>query len=130
MRTSSTGAGELAGHRMQLSYFLFTSPEGGGKTRLGGELRREEQLLPQAGMSTDRDGTIDGLSEGVFTCLSPLAPARPESHRSRGQAGPPRPAQADRPRSSASPQRLEQAAYRETKTSDTFLFHNVYKKMY
>jgi hypothetical protein len=51
---------------VQPSYFLFSAPEGGGKTRLGSELRREEQLLPRAGMSTDRDGTDDDLSHGVF----------------------------------------------------------------
>jgi hypothetical protein len=66
-----TGAGEPTGHRLHLSYFLFTAPEGGGKTRLGGDLRREEQLLPRAGMSTDRDGTDDDLSEGVFHLPSP-----------------------------------------------------------
>jgi hypothetical protein len=77
MRISDTGAGEPASHRMQPSYFLFSAPGGGGKTRLGGELRREEQLIPRAGMSTDRDGTDDDL-----TCLSPLALARPESHMS------------------------------------------------
>jgi hypothetical protein len=66
MRTSCTGAREPAGLHLQLSYFLFPTPEGGGKTRLGGEMRREEQLLPRAGMSTDRDGTDDDLSEGVF----------------------------------------------------------------
>jgi hypothetical protein len=65
-RTSGTGAGEPAGHRLQLSYFLFTDPEGRGKTRLGGEVRREEQQLPRVGMSTDRDGTDDDLNEGVF----------------------------------------------------------------
>jgi hypothetical protein len=42
MRTPGTGAGEPAGHRMQLGYFLFPAPEGGGETRLGGEVRREE----------------------------------------------------------------------------------------
>jgi hypothetical protein len=66
MRISGTGARELAGHRIQPSYFLFLAPEGGKKTRLGGELRRKEQLLPRAGMSTDRDGTDDDLSEGFF----------------------------------------------------------------
>jgi hypothetical protein len=66
MRISCTGAGEPAGHRLQRIYFLFPAPEGGGKTRLGGELRQEEQLLPRAGMSTDRDGTDDDLSEGGF----------------------------------------------------------------
>jgi hypothetical protein len=80
----ATGAGEPAGHRLQPSYFLFPSLEGGGKTRLGGELRREEQLLIRTGMCTDRDGTVDDMSEGVLTCLSPLAPARPESHMSTG----------------------------------------------
>jgi hypothetical protein len=71
MRTSGSGAGKPTGHRLQLSYFLFPSPEGGGKTRLGGEVRREEQLLPLAGKSKDRDGTDEDISEGVFTCLSP-----------------------------------------------------------
>jgi hypothetical protein len=95
MRTSGTGAGEPAGHRMRLSYFLFPTPEGGGKTRLGGELRREEQLLPRAGMSTDRDGTDEDLSEGGFHMPFPLAPARPESHGTQGQARSPRPTHAD-----------------------------------
>jgi hypothetical protein len=98
---------------MRPSYFLFLAPEGGGKTRLGGELRREEQLLPRAGMCMDRVGTDDDQSEGgFFACLSPLAPARPESHMSRGRASSPRHAQADKPSWSASPPRLEQAAYR------------------
>jgi hypothetical protein len=66
MRTSGTGAGEPAGHSVRLSYFLFPAPEGGGKTRLGGEVRREEHLLPRAGRSTDRDGADDDLSEGFF----------------------------------------------------------------
>jgi hypothetical protein len=98
MRTSGTGAGEPAGHRLQLSYFYFQAPEGGGKTRLGGEVRREEQLLPPAGMSTDRDGTDEDLSEGVFHMPFPLAPARPESHDTRGQARSPRPTQDGQPR--------------------------------
>jgi hypothetical protein len=66
MRTFGTGANEPAGHRMQLSYFFFPTPEGGGETRLGGEVLREEQILPRAGMSTDRDGTDDDWSKGVF----------------------------------------------------------------
>jgi hypothetical protein len=97
MRISGAGAGEPAGHYLQPSYFLFPTPKGGEKTRRGGELRREEQLLTRMGMCTDRDRTVDDLSEGVFTCLSPLAPGRPESHMSIGQAGPPRLAQADQP---------------------------------
>jgi hypothetical protein len=60
------GAREPAGHRMQPSYFLVPTPDGGEKTRLGGELRREEQLLSRTGMCTDRDGTVDDLSEGGF----------------------------------------------------------------
>ena len=95
MRKSGTGVGEPTRHRLQLSYLLFSSPEGGGKTRLGGEVRREEQLLPRAGKSTDRDGTDEDLSEGVFHMPFPLAPARPESHGTRGQARSPRPAHAD-----------------------------------
>jgi hypothetical protein len=70
MRTSGTGAREPAGH---LSNFLFPTPEGEEKTRLGGEVRREEQLLPRAGMSTDRDRTYDDLSEEVFHMPSPLS---------------------------------------------------------
>jgi hypothetical protein len=50
---------------MHPSYVLFPTPEG-GKTRLGGKLQREEQLLTRTGMCTDRDGTVDDLSEGVF----------------------------------------------------------------
>jgi hypothetical protein len=71
MRKSSTEAGEPAGHRLHPKYFLFPTPEGGEKTRLGGELRREEQLLPRAGMSTYRDGTVDDLSEGEFSHAFP-----------------------------------------------------------
>jgi hypothetical protein len=71
MRKHVTGAGESAGHRLQPSYFLFLAPEGGGKIRLGGELRREEQLIPRAGMSTDRDGTDDNLKEGDFSPAFP-----------------------------------------------------------
>jgi hypothetical protein len=76
MKTYDTGAREPFGHRLRLSYFLFPAPEGGGKTRLGGELRREEPLLPRAGKSTDGDGTDEDLSEGGFHMPSPLAPAR------------------------------------------------------
>jgi hypothetical protein len=97
LRKSGTGAGEPAGHRMQLSYLLFPTLEGGGKTRLGGEVRREEYLLPRAGKSTDRDGTGEDLSEGVFHMPFPLAPARPESHGTRGHERSPRPAQAEHP---------------------------------
>jgi hypothetical protein len=92
------GAGEPAGHRLQLSYSHFPAPEGGGETRLGGEVRREEHLLPRAGMSTDRDGTDEDVSEGVFHIPFPLAPARPESHGTRGHACSPRPAQPEQPR--------------------------------
>jgi hypothetical protein len=71
MRTSGSGAGEPAGHRFQPSFFLFSAPEGGEKTRLGGELSREEQLISRAGLSTDRDGTDDDLSEGGFSPTFP-----------------------------------------------------------
>jgi hypothetical protein len=43
-------AREPGGHRMRLRYFFFPAPEGGGKTRLGGALRREEQRLSRPGM--------------------------------------------------------------------------------
>jgi hypothetical protein len=62
MRKSGSEAGEQVGHCLQPSYFLFSAPEGGEKTRLGGELRREEQLIPRGELSTDRDGTDDNLS--------------------------------------------------------------------
>jgi hypothetical protein len=68
---SGSEAEEPAGHRLQPSYFLFSTPEGGGKTRLGGALRREEHLLPRAGLSTDRDGTDDDMSEGGFSHAFP-----------------------------------------------------------
>jgi hypothetical protein len=71
MRTSGSGAGEPAGHRPQLSYLLFSAPEGGEKTRLGVELRREEQLISWAGLSMDRAGTDEDLSEGVFRMSFP-----------------------------------------------------------
>jgi hypothetical protein len=52
---------------------------------LGRELRREEQLLPRAGMSTDRDGTDDDLNEGVFHL-----PFSPPSSGTTGVAREPR----------------------------------------
>jgi hypothetical protein len=65
MRKSGTEAGEPAGHRLRLSNLLLPAPEG-GKTWLGGEVRREGQLLPRARKSKDRDGTDEEPSEGVF----------------------------------------------------------------
>jgi hypothetical protein len=53
------------------SLVLFSCPEGGEKTRLGGELRREERLIPRAGLSTDRGGTDDDLCEGDFSLAFP-----------------------------------------------------------
>jgi hypothetical protein len=58
MSISGTEAREPTGHRLQPSYFLFLAPEGGEKIQLGGELRREEQLLTRTRMCTDRDGTV------------------------------------------------------------------------
>jgi hypothetical protein len=69
--TYGSGAREPAGRRLHLSYFFFSAPEGGEKTRLGGELRREEHLIPGAGLSTDREGTYDDLSEGGFSHAFP-----------------------------------------------------------
>jgi hypothetical protein len=63
---SGSGAGEPAGHRLWPSYFLFPAPEGGEKAKLGGELRRTERLISQAGMYKDRVGTVDDRSEGFF----------------------------------------------------------------
>jgi hypothetical protein len=56
MRKSGTGAREPAGDRMRPSYFLFPAPEGGEKTKLGDEMRREEQLISRTGMRMDREG--------------------------------------------------------------------------
>jgi hypothetical protein len=51
---------------MRPRYFLFPAPEGGGKTKLGGEMRPEEQLLSRTGMCMYRVGTVNDLSEGIF----------------------------------------------------------------
>jgi hypothetical protein len=97
-KKSGSGAREPAGHRLRPCYFLFPGPAGGEKTKLGGELLREEQLISRTGRCKDRVGTFDDLSEGVFRMSSPPpAPARPESHMSRGHAGPTRPAPIDQP---------------------------------
>jgi hypothetical protein len=71
MRKSGSGAREPAEHCLQLTYFLFPSPARGEKTKLGGELRREEQLMSRIGMCKDREGTVDDLSEGAFRMPSP-----------------------------------------------------------
>jgi hypothetical protein len=71
MRKSASGAGELAGHRLRASYFLFPTPAKGEKTELGGELRREEQLVSRTGMCKDRVGTFDDLSDGGFSFAFP-----------------------------------------------------------
>jgi hypothetical protein len=71
MRKSGSGSREPAGHRLQPSYFLFSAPEGGEKARQRGELRREELLIPRAGLSTDLDGTDDDLCEGGFSLAFP-----------------------------------------------------------
>jgi hypothetical protein len=72
MIKSGTEAREPIGHRLQLSYLLFPAPEGGEKTRLGGEGRREERLVPRARKSKDRDGTDGEPSEGFFHMPLPL----------------------------------------------------------
>jgi hypothetical protein len=81
-RKSGSGAEERAGHRLGPSYLLFPSPEGGEKTKLGGELRREEQLISQTGMCKDRVGTVDDLSEGGFRLPSP-----PQLRHDRSRTG-------------------------------------------
>ena len=70
MRKSGSETAEPAGHRLH-PIFFFSAPEGGEKTRLGGALRREEQLIPRAGLSTNRDETDDDLSEGGFAPVFP-----------------------------------------------------------
>jgi hypothetical protein len=51
---------------MMPSYFLIQAPEGGAKTRLGGEPRRDEQVLSRTGMCMDPVETVDDLSEENF----------------------------------------------------------------
>jgi hypothetical protein len=63
---------------------------------LGGELRREEQLISRTRVGVDRVGAFDDLSEGFFRMPFPLAPARAESHRSLGKADPTLPLHATR----------------------------------
>jgi hypothetical protein len=83
MRKSGSEAGEQPGHRLQPTYSLFSAPEGGEKTGLRGAQRREEQLIPRAGLSTDRDGTDDDVGEGGF---SPAFPPYLRHDRSRTRA--------------------------------------------
>jgi hypothetical protein len=64
-------AREQAGHRLQPSYSLFPAPEGGEKTRLCGELRREEQLLTREVHGSRHDRRRH--ERGVFHLLSPLS---------------------------------------------------------
>jgi hypothetical protein len=86
------------GHRLRPTHFLFLAPEGGEKTRLGGELQREEQLISRTGMCMGRVGTVDDQSEGVFRL--PFPPnSGTTGVMSRGKASPTRPAQAGQPRS-------------------------------
>jgi hypothetical protein len=59
-----------------------------GKSRLGGELRREKQRCLGRGSARIGTGQSTTCARGFFACFFPLAPARPESHRSIGQAGP------------------------------------------
>jgi hypothetical protein len=42
------------------------------------------------GVCVDREGTVDDLSEGVFSLLFHRTPARPESQKSIGHIGPTR----------------------------------------
>jgi hypothetical protein len=97
-RSKDMGQKEIWHGGRRASYLLFPTPEGGGKTRLGGEVRREVQLLPRAGTRKDRDATDEDLSEGGFHMPFPLAPARPELQGTRGHGRSPRPAHADQPR--------------------------------
>jgi hypothetical protein len=69
MRTPGTRAREPPGHRLRPRYFFFSAPEGGENTRLGGELRREGELISRTGMCVDRGGNDNyGHGKGVFAC--------------------------------------------------------------
>jgi hypothetical protein len=50
---------------------IFPAPEGGGKPKLGGELRREEQRLSRTMVYVDLDGAVDDMSEGFFSLVFP-----------------------------------------------------------
>jgi hypothetical protein len=39
------------------------------------------------GERADQDGTVDDLCDAIFRMPFPPAPARPESHMSRGEVG-------------------------------------------
>jgi hypothetical protein len=66
----------------------------------------------RTGERADRDGAVDDLCEGGFRLPFPLAPARPESHKSKGLVGPSRRLPADHLGYSTPTQRLEQAVQR------------------
>jgi hypothetical protein len=71
MQKYGTEAIAPAGNRLRLMFFFFPAPEGGGRTRLGGELRREEERLSRTGMCVDREETVDDPSDGLFVCFTP-----------------------------------------------------------
>jgi hypothetical protein len=68
--------------------------------------------MSRTGESVDRDETVDDLCDGFFCPPFPPAPARPESHMSRGLVGPSRRAHDEQLRCSAPSQQLEHATYR------------------
>jgi hypothetical protein len=83
-----TKARAPTGHRMRLRHCFFPAPEGGRKTRLGGELRREEQRLSRTGVCVDREGTVDDVSDGGLSPpFPPPTPALQESHMSTCEVG-------------------------------------------
>jgi hypothetical protein len=53
-------------------------------------VQRDERQLSRTRVCVDRAGAYDSMSEGFFACLSPHAPARPESQSSLGKVGPTR----------------------------------------
>jgi hypothetical protein len=71
------------------------------------------EAVPWTGERVDRDGTVDDRCEGLLRQPPPpQAPARPESHMSRGLVGPSRQAPSDELGCLAPSRPVEQAAHR------------------
>jgi hypothetical protein len=49
---------------------FFLAPERGGKSRLGGELRWEDNRLCRTRVCVDREGTVDDMSEAQYLCFA------------------------------------------------------------
>jgi hypothetical protein len=82
MRKSGGEVKAPAKHRLQLWTSFLPAPGEIGKSRLGGELRREEERYLGRGSARIGTGLSMTSAKGVFACHFPQAHARPESHMS------------------------------------------------